>query len=83
MFAAALADRERNQGPEHPETIAARGHLAHAIPSAGRPGDAVGLYERTVADSERLLGPGHPATLGARASLADAYQSAGQLREGI
>ena len=83
VFAAALADRERNQGPEHPETIAARGHLAHAYTSAGRAGEAVALYERTVADSERSLGPGHAVTLSSRARLAAAYQSAGQIREAV
>ena len=37
VFSSALADRERNTGPEHPDTIAARGRLAHAYSSAGRP----------------------------------------------
>ena len=72
-----------NQGPEHPETIAARGHLAHAYQSAGRPADAIALYERTVADSARLLGPAHPVTLDARASLAETYQASGQPGEAI
>ena len=43
MFASALSDRERSHGPEHPDTIAARGRLAHAYASArlaGRGGRA-------------------------------------------
>jgi hypothetical protein len=56
--------------PEQPETIAARGHLARACTSAGRPGDAVARYERTVADAERLLGPGPRTRSGARSATA-------------
>ena len=57
MFAGALGDRERSQGPEHPDTIAAR-RLAHAYSSAGLPAEAVALYEHMVADASRQLGPG-------------------------
>jgi len=67
----------------HPETIAARAHLAHAYQSGGRPADAISLYERTVADSVRLLGQAHPVTLDARASLAETYQASGNPREAI
>lgn len=34
VFSGALADRERGQGAEHPDTLAARGNLAHAYLSA-------------------------------------------------
>ncbi len=36
---------------------------------AGRPDEAVQLFEHVLADSERILGPEHPSTLSARANL--------------
>jgi DNA-binding SARP family transcriptional activator len=51
--------------------------------SAGRPADAIALYERTVDDSERMLGLAHPVTLDARASLAEMYQTAGRPADAI
>jgi hypothetical protein len=51
--------------------------------SAGRLGEAILLYERTLADSERVLGADHPDTLGSRNNLAGAYVSAGRLGEAI
>src|SRR5207244_9979549 len=54
-----LADRERVQGPDHPDTITARGNLASACHSARKLAMALPLYERTLADCERVLGPDH------------------------
>ena len=51
-FQNALPSREHNQGPEHPDTIAARGRLAHAYSSAG-PAEAVALCEQVVASAHR------------------------------
>ena len=67
-----LADRERVLGPDHPDTIAARGNLAAANFSAGRMAAAVQLYEETCAAYIRLFGPDHPDTLARRANLANA-----------
>ena len=66
--------RRDHRGPQPP---------GPRLPVAGRPADAIALYERTVADSGRLLGPAHPVTLDARASLAGTYQAAGRPREAI
>ena len=82
-FQHALANREHNQGHEHPDTIAARGRLAHAYSSAGRLAEVVALCEQVVASADRQLGPGHPVTLTARAHLAEAYQAAARGKEAL
>ena len=74
-------DRERIQGPDHPDTLGARGQLASAYHSAGRMASALELYERTRADCRRVLGPGHPDTLAAQANLAHAYYAMGRQAE--
>ena len=81
-FQNALANREHNQGHEHPDTIAARA-LAYAHSSAGRPAEAVALYEQMADSADRQLGPGHPVTLTARAHLAEAYQAAARGKEAL
>ena len=70
-------------GPDHPRTLTARVGLAHAYWSAGRLGQAIDLYERTLADRERVLGADHPDTLVSRGNLAYAYRSAGRLEQAI
>ena len=70
-----LAEWERVQGPDHPDTITARGHLADAYFMASKFRDAIPLYERTLADWERVQGPDHPDTITARGNLASAYHS--------
>ena len=56
LYERALADRERVQGADHPDTIGVRGNLASAYHSAGRMASALDLYERTRADCQRVLG---------------------------
>ena len=70
-------------GPDHPRTLPARGNLANAYRSAGRPEQAIDLHERTLADRERVLGADHPDTLTSRNDLAVAYEVAGRLDEAI
>lgn len=65
-------------GAAHAHTVFARNRLAEAYEAAGRPADAVAMYELTVAEWERGLGPGHPDTLAARSNLARAYRAAGR-----
>ena len=53
-------------GPEHPDTLAARGNLARWT---GEAGDAAGARDQFAAllpVVERVLGPEHPDTLAAR-----------------
>ena len=57
-------------GPEHPDTLAARGNLARWT---GEAGDAAGARDQFAAllpVRERVLGAEHPVTLTTRARLA-------------
>ena len=51
------ADLERMLGPNHPDTLNSRNSLAAAYQAAGRPAEAVPLFEQTLVGRERLLGP--------------------------
>jgi tetratricopeptide (TPR) repeat protein len=78
-----LAERERSQGPDHPETMLTRRNLAHACLAAGRAKDAVAHGRRALAGAERVLGPDHPDTVSAVSTLAAAYHSARRLKDAI
>ena len=75
------ADLDRLLGPEHPDALNARNSLAAAYQAAGRPSDAIPLFEQTLVVRERLLGPEHPDTLTTQNNLAAAYQDAGRAGE--
>ena len=64
-----LTDAEYVFGRLAPNTLAVRNNLAGAYESAGRLGEAIPLYERTLADCERVLGPDNWQTNHARAGL--------------
>ena len=66
LYERVLADRERELGSEHPDTLAARNNLALAYQTAGRTDEAIALHEQALADRERVLGPDHPGTLNSR-----------------
>ena len=70
-------------GADHPDTLSSRNNLAAAYQEAGRPAEAIPLFEQTLADCERVLGADHPDTLTSRNNLAAAYQAAGRLGEAI
>ena len=72
------ADLEQWLGPEHPDTLNSQNSLAAAYLAAGRPADAIPLFERTLAGRQRQLGPDHPDTLTTQNNLAAAYQDAGR-----
>jgi tetratricopeptide (TPR) repeat protein len=78
-----VADCKQVLGDTHPDTLAARHHLAAAYRDAGRLDEAIPLFERTLADRERVLGDTHPDTLTSRHHLAYAYRAAGRLDEAI
>ncbi len=61
---------ERVLGPEHPDTLAARGNLARWTGQAGDPAGARDQYAALLPVHERVLGPEHPDTLAARGNLA-------------
>ncbi len=74
---------ERLLGPEHPDTLTARGNLAGSHWLAGRTADAIELQERVLADRERLLGPENRDTVALRGNLAVSYWSAGRTGDAI
>ena len=57
-------------GPEHPDTLAARGSLAYWTGEAGDAAGARDQYAALLPVVERVLGPEHPDTLAARGNLA-------------
>ncbi|MFE9440824.1 tetratricopeptide repeat protein [Streptomyces sp. NPDC006602] len=57
-------------GPDHPDTLESRHHLALWCGEAGDPVGATDALAELLADQERLLGPDHPRTLDARGELA-------------
>ena len=77
------ADLERVLGRDHPYTLNSRNSLAAAYQSAGRPVEAIPLFERTLVAQERVLGPDHPDTLTSVNNLAVAYRDAGRAAEAI
>jgi tetratricopeptide (TPR) repeat protein len=58
-------------------------NLAGAFDAAGRPEDAIQLYERALTDCVGLLGEDHPDTLGTINNLAAAYKSAGAIDKSV
>ena len=77
LFDSLLADRLRVLGPDHPDVLETRGHLARAVMEAGDPGRAVDLFGLVSGESVRLLGAHHPDTLIARRDYAWALIEAG------
>jgi tetratricopeptide (TPR) repeat protein len=70
-------------GPEHLDTLWARGNLARAYRSVGRTAQAIPIQQEVLADSERTLGPEHLDTITARGNLARAYRSIGRIAQAI
>ena len=78
-----IEDCERLLGPDHPDTLTSRNHLANAYRAAGRTAEAISLFEQVLAAFERVRGPNDPDTLTSRNDLAHAYQEAGRTAEAI
>jgi tetratricopeptide (TPR) repeat protein len=78
LYEQVLADRERELGPDHPDTLNSRKLVAAAYQAAGRTDEAIALYQQVLADRERVLGPDHPDTLATSDSLAAACRAAGR-----
>lgn len=78
-----LAERERSQGPDHPQSLATRRSLARAYLAADRLKDAIKVGRRALEDTERALGPDHPDTADAVGVLASAYHAAHRLKDAI
>ena len=78
-----LTERERRQGPDHPDTIRTRRRLARAWLDAGRPKDAIKHGNRALEGAERVLGPDSLDTLDAVTVLASAHHAARRVRDAI
>ena len=74
----ALAIAQAQLGPEHSDTLAARGNLARWLGAAGQPGQAAAQLRDLLDDFLRVLGPDHPDTLTGRGNLARWLGEAGQ-----
>ncbi|MEU3691039.1 tetratricopeptide repeat protein [Streptomyces narbonensis] len=71
LLTGGLADGLRVLGPDDPDTLAARGHLARVLRST-EPERAKELFRENVGHCSRVLGPRHPQTIAARHDLAEA-----------
>ena len=83
LAARTLAEREKRQGPDHPDTMGTRASLARACLAVGRVKDAIRHCKQAYDSAQRVLGPEDPGTLGALSALADAYHSARRLKDAI
>ena len=83
LSARTLAEREKQQGPDHPDTMSTRGSLARACLAVGRVKDAIQHCRQAHDSAQRILGPEDPGTLSALSALADAYHSARRLKDAI
>jgi tetratricopeptide (TPR) repeat protein len=80
---ATLAHARRLLPGDPPHALMSRSCLATAYQWAGRPDDAIAIFEPLLADYERILGDAHPSTLSTRNNLALAYQAAGRVGDAI
>jgi tetratricopeptide (TPR) repeat protein/transcriptional regulator with XRE-family HTH domain len=76
-FARLTAATHRRLGPDHPDTLTARHHLAFMQGQAGDPTGAVAAFTQLLDDRVRVLGPDHPDTLSTRNHLATTRGQAG------
>jgi tetratricopeptide (TPR) repeat protein len=83
LAARTLADREKRQGSDHPDTMSTRGSLARACLAVGRVKEAIRHCRQAYDSAQRVLGPEDPGTLSALSALADAYHSARRLKDAI
>ncbi|WUH23657.1 serine/threonine-protein kinase [Streptomyces sp. NBC_00448] len=72
------AERERIQGPEHPDTLAGRHEAAYWLTRLGRAEEALPLHTQVAEVRGRVLGPDHPDTLAARHETAYALSVLGR-----
>ncbi|MGX1480892.1 UNVERIFIED_CONTAM: tetratricopeptide (TPR) repeat protein [Streptomyces canus] len=71
----------RSFGPDHPETLNSRSHLADALDLFGWHQEAADHHHQVLAARERLLGVDHPDTLHSRNNLANALDHLGLHQE--
>jgi tetratricopeptide (TPR) repeat protein len=81
LFQRALALREQELGPDHPDTATSLNNLAELYRAQGRYGEAEPLYQRALALCERVLGADHPDTAMSLNNLAALYDAQGRYGE--
>jgi tetratricopeptide (TPR) repeat protein len=64
---------EASAGPEHPDALDAKTHLATVYYAIGRPGEAIRVLKDVLQVQRRVLKVGHPATLKTMAWLGHTY----------
>jgi tetratricopeptide (TPR) repeat protein len=69
--------REKNLGPEHPDTVTSLNNLAQLYHSAGDYAKAEPLYQRVLKSSEKALGPDDPVVASSLNNLALLYADMG------
>ncbi|WP_007516447.1 tetratricopeptide repeat protein [Pseudofrankia saprophytica] len=79
----AADDRETFLGPDHPDTLASRHHLADAYRRSGRLDDAISLFEANLADRSRVLGTDHRDTIDSRHHVGIVYQQSRRVHEAV
>jgi len=77
----ALKTRERELGPEHPDTLASSDRLAGALVRCGHAAEAERLHRRVLECRAMALGEGHPDTLASANNLAFLLRERGAYRE--
>jgi eukaryotic-like serine/threonine-protein kinase len=75
----AVALREQQLGPDHPDTHTSLNSLGLALVEMGRPAEAIPLQETVLAKLQATLGPDHPVTLRSMNNLSYAYLGTGQM----
>jgi hypothetical protein len=76
-YAAIRDSAQRHLGPDHPDTMRARGHTAQWQGAVGDAAGAAAAYREVLADQVRVLGVDHPDTMLTRHNLADLRGRAG------
>jgi tetratricopeptide repeat protein/uncharacterized protein DUF4062 len=76
-----LKERERVLGPEDPDTLATRNHLANALNHQGKYAEAETGDRAVIKLQQKVLGPEHPDTLLTRNNLAAALFFQGKYAE--
>jgi tetratricopeptide (TPR) repeat protein len=74
-----LAIRERELGPDHPNTATSLQNLANLLRDQGQVTSARPLFERALAIREKAIGPNHPVTASSLNHLASLLQDQGDL----
>jgi tetratricopeptide (TPR) repeat protein len=78
LYQRALAIREQQLGPQHPNTATSLNNLAALYKNQGKDKQAEPLYQRALAIDEHALGPQHPDTQTIRANYARLLRTMGR-----